>query len=311
MSAPAATPTTDRADKMRVLDLFSGIGGMSLGLERAGMQTVAFCEIEPFPRRVLAHHWPEVPIFGDVRKLKGSDVGPVDLICGGYPCQPFSTAGKRRGKEDDRHLWPEFSRLVAELRPSWVIGENVAGHISMGLDDVLSDLEGQGYACRTFVIPACAVNLPHRRDRCWVVAHADSSERGQERGACDRLAQQENSIQRQGEEGAGGPSGSGENVADTKRRRRQGSRLPIHASDQAQGREGQAVEPVNGRFGGERGAQSRLGRVVDGLSGWMDEPADRVKAAVPDRAARLKALGNAVVPQIPELIGRAILEAAA
>ena len=148
--------------KLKVLDLFSGIGGFSLGLERTGgFETVAFCEIEEFPRKVLAKHWPEVPCFTDVRTLKGSDIGPVDLICGGYPCQPFSTAGQRRGQEDDRHLWPEFSRLVAELRPAWVIGENVAGHISMGLDDVLSDLEGQGYACRTFVIPACAVDAPH------------------------------------------------------------------------------------------------------------------------------------------------------
>lgn len=295
---------------MRVLDLFSGIGGMSLGLERAGMQTVAFCEIEPFPRRVLAHHWPNVPIHDDVRKLRGSDVGPVDVICGGYPCQPFSTAGKRRGKEDDRHLWPEFSRLVAELRPSWIIGENVAGHISMGLDDVLSDLEGQGYACRTFVIPACAVGLQHRRDRCWVVAHTDSPERRQERGACDRLAQQENSIQRQGEEGAGGPSGSGENVADPKRNDAQGQQ---RSGFDSQERTQQGKRPAGSRSDGVglRGAQSRLGRVADGLSGWMDEPADRVKAGVPDRAARLKALGNAVVPQIPEMIGRAIMEAAA
>src|SRR6056297_94284 len=163
--------------KLRVLDLFSGIGGFSLGLERTGgFETVAFCEYEPFPRAVLSKHWPDVPCFPDVRKLKGSDIdGPIDVICGGYPCQPFSTAGQRRGKEDDRHLWPEFSRLVAELRPTWVIGENVAGHISMGLDDVLSDLERQGYAARAFVIPACAVDAPHRRDRVWIVGHADKN----------------------------------------------------------------------------------------------------------------------------------------
>ena len=130
---------------MRVLDLFSGIGGFSLGLERAGMETVAFCEIEEFPRKVLAKHWPGVPIHKDIRDLKGDAIGPVDLICGGYPCQPFSTAGKRRGKEDDRHLWPEYLRLIREIRPTWVIGENVAGHISMGLDQVLADLEGEGY----------------------------------------------------------------------------------------------------------------------------------------------------------------------
>jgi DNA (cytosine-5)-methyltransferase 1 len=152
--------------KLKVLDLFSGIGGFSLGLERTGgFETVAFCEIEEYPRRVLAKHWPGTPIHLDVRKLTGADIGPVDVICGGYPCQPFSTAGKRQGADDDRHLWPEFMRLVAELRPAWVIGENVAGHISMGLDDVLADLEAENYACRPFVIPACAVGASHRRDR--------------------------------------------------------------------------------------------------------------------------------------------------
>lgn len=162
---------------MRVLDLFSGIGGFSLGLERAGMTTVAFCEIDPFCRAVLRKHWPDVPQFEDVRKLRGEDVGPVDLVCGGYPCQPFSTAGKRGGAEDDRHLWPEMFRIISELRPTWVLGENVAGHITLGLDEVLSDLDALGYASRAFVIPACAVDAPHRRDRVWIVAHANSPER--------------------------------------------------------------------------------------------------------------------------------------
>jgi DNA (cytosine-5)-methyltransferase 1 len=159
---------------VRVLDLFSGIGGFSLGLERAGMKTVAFCEIEPFCRAVLKKHWPDVPQFEDVRKLRGEDVGPVDLVCGGYPCQPFSTAGKRGGAEDDRHLWPEMRRIISECRPDWVLAENVAGHITLGLDEVLSDLDALGYASRAFVIPACAVDAPHRRDRVWIVANANS-----------------------------------------------------------------------------------------------------------------------------------------
>ena len=161
---------------MRVLDLFSGIGGFSLGLERAGMTTVAFCEIEEFQRKILKKHWPDVPIHHDIRQLKtwGWERGSIDVICGGYPCQPFSTAGKRRGREDDRHLWPEYLRLIRELHPRWVIGENVAGHISMGLDEMLSDLENEGYTTQTFVIPACAVDALHRRDRIWIVAHANS-----------------------------------------------------------------------------------------------------------------------------------------
>jgi DNA (cytosine-5)-methyltransferase 1 len=166
-------------NKLRVLDLFSGIGGFSLGLERTGgFETAAFCEYAEFPRKVLAKHWPDVPIYPDIReltaeRLDADGLGPVDLICGGYPCQPFSHAGKRLGAEDDRHLWPEMRRLVETLRPAWVIGENVAGHVSMGLDDVLSDLGALGYACQAFVIPACAVNAPHRRDRVWLVAHSD------------------------------------------------------------------------------------------------------------------------------------------
>ena len=157
---------------MNVLDLFSGIGGFSLGLERAGMKTIAFCEIEEFTRKVLHKHWPNVPIFEDIRKLHGSDITePVDLICGGYPCQPFSCAGKRQGQADDRHLWPEMFRLIREIRPNWVIAENVAGHVNMGLDSVLSDLESEGYETTTFIIPACAVNAPHRRDRVWIIAN--------------------------------------------------------------------------------------------------------------------------------------------
>jgi len=158
---------------VRVLDLFSGIGGFSLGLERAGMQTVAFCEIDPYCRAVLKKHWPGVPCHEDVRTLTASDVGPIDVICGGFPCQPFSHAGKRLGGEDDRALWPEYRRLIQELRPAWVIGENVVGLVSLGLDSVLDDLEALGYSQRTFDIPACGVGAPHLRHRIWIVAHAN------------------------------------------------------------------------------------------------------------------------------------------
>ena len=163
---------------LTVLDTFSGIGGFSLGLERTGgFRTVAFCEIDPFCRRVLARHWPDVPCFEDITRLRGADIGPVDVICGGFPCQPWSVAGQRRGAEDDRHLWPQMARLVSEIRPAWVIGENVAGFIRLGLDQSISDLEALGYTCRPFVVPACAVGAPHRRDRVWIVAHAKVRER--------------------------------------------------------------------------------------------------------------------------------------
>ena len=160
---------------MRVLDLFSGIGGFSLGLESLGMETVAFCEMDVFCQKVLKKHWPNVPIHSDIKELDGHEYrGAVELICGGFPCQPFSVAGEQRGAEDDRALWPEMLRVICEVQPTWVIGENVSGIINMELDNVLSDLEAEGYAAQTFVIPACSVDAKHRRDRVWIIAHADS-----------------------------------------------------------------------------------------------------------------------------------------
>lgn len=233
---------------MKVLSLFAGIGGFDLGLERAGMTVVGQCEIDPFCRAVLKKHWPDVPQYEDIRTLKGEQVGPVDLVCGGYPCQPFSTAGKRGGAEDDRHLWPEMRRLVEELRPAWVIGENVAGHITLGLDQVLSDLDAFGYATRAFVIPAVAVDARHRRDRVWVVAHA-ASKRPQE------------------------PWWMG---------------VAHHSAAQGNGKANNAVDGCR----------------------WPPEPGmGRVAPGVPNRMDRIKSLGNSIVPQVAEELGRAIMEA--
>jgi len=164
---------------MTHLDLFSGIGGFAL----AGRNTwgpdhkvVAFCEIDKYCQRVLKKHWPDVPIFSDIRELDGKAYTDDDLLTGGFPCQPFSVAGQQRGKDDDRYLWPEMLRIISEARPRWIIGENVPGIVGLGLDTVLSDLESQGYEAQTFVIPACAKDAPHRRDRVWVTAHSDSQD---------------------------------------------------------------------------------------------------------------------------------------
>ena len=157
---------------VRHLDLFSGIGGFALACRMVGgIETVAFCEIDPWARKVLAKHWPEIPIHEDVKKLEGTEHGTIDLITGGYPCQPFSLAGERKGEDDDRHLWPEVLRILKAARPRWLMCENVYGHISLGFDQVLSDLEAAGYAAGAVVVPACAVDARHRRDRLWLVAN--------------------------------------------------------------------------------------------------------------------------------------------
>ena len=223
--------------------LFAGIGGFDLGLERAGMICKWQVEIDPYCRAVLAKHWPEVYRHDDIRTFGRAE--PVDLICGGFPCQPFSLAGKRRGAADDRHLWPEMLRVIASLRPTWVLGENVAGFVNMGLDQAIYDLEAEGYAVQTFDIPAVAVDAPHQRHRIWIVAHAE-----QQRG-------------------------------------RSGTTRREDATD----------------------ARQSPGRETGGFR-WDAEPnVGRVAHGVPARVDRLRCLGNAVVPQVVEAIGRAILAA--
>jgi DNA (cytosine-5)-methyltransferase 1 len=171
--------------KLQHLDLFSGIGGFSLGLESAGLaKTVAFCDTDNFCQEVLKKHWPKVPIFSDVKeltyeKLKTNGINKIDIITGGYPCQPFSVAGRKKGEEDPRHVWPEYFRLIKELRPTWVIGENVGGHIKLGLDSVLSDLESEGYSTRTFSISASSIGANHKRERVWILANSKSCNRNE------------------------------------------------------------------------------------------------------------------------------------
>ena len=161
---------------LKVLDLFSGIGGFSRGFEATNFfETISFVENEPYCQAVLKHHWPEVPVLGDIKNVKAEDLPTrPDVICGGFPCQPFSQAGRQQAQDDPRHLWPEMFRLIRECRPTWVVGENVVGLIRLGLDEVLTDLESEGYSTRTFNIPACSVGAPHLRQRLWVIAHSDS-----------------------------------------------------------------------------------------------------------------------------------------
>lgn len=165
---------------MRFVSLFAGIGGFDLGLERAGMTCVGQVEIDPFCVQVLKKHWPDVPRHDDVRTFQGSEFGEFDLLCGGYPCQPFSVAGNRKGAEDERHLWPEVIRIIRNVRPRIVLLENVPGHLSLGFGRVLGDLAESGYDAEWDCIPASAVGAPHQRDRVWIVAYPN-------RAGCGRL----------------------------------------------------------------------------------------------------------------------------
>ncbi len=268
--------------KLKVLDLFSGIGGFSLGLERTGgFETVAFCEIEEFPRRVLAKHWPDVPCYRDVRELTAdrlaADGIAVDVICGGFPCQDISTAGKGAGLAGERSgLWSEIARLVGELAPRFVIVENVAALLGRGLGDVLGDLASLGYDAEWHCIPASAVGAPHRRDRIWIIAYP----------SCEQYQGSGYAIW-----GEATQELLGANLADT---------LRVH------------VEGIKSSFAHSqertRSVERQAGPCGHGTGWWRVEPnVGRVANGVPDRAHRLKALGNAVVPQIPELIGNAIL----
>ncbi|NBR90616.1 MAG: DNA (cytosine-5-)-methyltransferase [Rhodobacteraceae bacterium] len=284
--------------KLRVLDLFSGIGGFSLGLERTGgFETVAFCEIEEFPRKVLRKHWPEVPIYEDVRTLTADvlerDGIAVDVITGGFPCQDISTAGKQAGIGEGTRsgLWSEIVRLTRELSPRYVIVENVANLLSGPSEKrggwfgrVLGDLAECGYDAEWRNIPACMVAAPHRRERVWIVAHAKEMHcNGCDDYPCECMGCWPLSKL--------GNDGRSVFVADADEIRR----------------EGKPERQICGVGQVSRGfVRGSKGKRIQ----WATEPdVGRVADGVSNRVDRLAALGNAVVPQIPELIGRAILQA--
>ena len=259
---------------MRFGSLFAGIGGIDFGLERAGMECAWQVEIDEFCQKVLNKHWPEVLKYRDIRNVGEENLETVDLIAGGFPCQPFSVAGKRRGMEDNRHLWPEMLRVISELQPAWVLGENVPGIIPLFLDQAISDLEAEGYTAKPFVLPACAFDAPHRRDRLFIIAYDESNLRRTSRN-----------------EGPISPDRGSALMADTNYTRSQ-------RHGQLRKRTGKRI---TGQSGGETSRQSAR---------WLPEPnVGRVADGVPDRVDRLKSLGNAVVPQVAEFIGRVIREA--
>ena len=307
------------------LSLFSGIGGLDIAAEMAGIETVGQCEYADYPYAILQQHWPTVPKWRDIHTLTGDDfyrrtgLRTVDIISGGFPCQPFSQAGKRKGKEDDRYLWPEMLRVIRELRPTWVVGENVPGIVNLALDTVLSDLETEDYEVQTFVIPACGVDAPHRRDRVAILAHAlngsgtlwrdrkfqnTASDAGQGTDHRRGATATQPGERRQNKSGLAG-------VAD-------GIRTAVHEADsdtdpdRLQGRHIDKVVDASSftdcssrEREREREREPRVRRSTEIISGshsawnnWPDEPGiPRVADGIPNRVDRIKCLGNAVVPQ--------------
>ena len=314
---------------MKVLDLFSGIGGFSLGLEWAGMSTVAMCEKDPYCRKILAKHWPDLTIHEDIRNLDGKKYrNSIDLVAGGFPCQPFSVAGKRKGTDDDRHLWPEMLRVIKEAKPKWVIGENVFGFINMALDDVQADLEREHYEVRKFVLPAVAVDAKHRRDRIFLVAYSNSPAVW---NLPERQAQGRDNLQagRQAITPDNGPSqsmansyGKGLEIGQDLRENHEQELSPSERSGSERREDVANSHGTRGEAGlsgqeswqeGNSGELDHQGHQQSWRKGSREWPAEpcvgRVADGVPNRVDRIKGLGNAVVPQLIQAIGELVIEA--
>jgi len=365
------------------LDLCSGIGGFALAIADAGrrtdrdVSTIAFCEPDKFCQQVLGKHWPEVPIYEDVKTFP-SDFGNVNVLTAGYPCQPFSQAGQRKGTADDRHIWPWVLEIVKQTRPTLCVFENVVGHLSMGIDEVLLSLSNAGYHAWPLVFGAVSKNAPHRRQRVWIIAYAhshgepdvsindssrqrfvgnvadtegsgcaegnsekrriqkrliqsDKQKRGEVAGEFKRCDQPcgedvadptskfsndgfgQVSTEKAGEGRIRGETGTGRaNVADTQSVRIQGHRASGEQEPSTFVRKKVSVRSSEGSRQADSKAISRLGRTFDGLSSWVDgnweRGVPRVTEGQKDRAKRLKALGNAIVPQVASEIFTAIFE---
>ena len=278
------------------LSLFSGIGGLDLAAEMAGFRTVGQCEWADFPTKVLEKHWPAVPRWRDIRTLTAESfyertgLRTVDVVSSGFPCQPFSLAGKRRGKDDDRYLWPEMLRVIQEIRPAWVIGENVAGIVNLALDTVLSDLENIGYTCQAIIIPACAVDAAHERKRCAIISYSDRA--GREKFNTSAIAKKQGQFTWVFDPDVS----NSDDWCGTMRRNRKLSAVDETERGRSDNRGG-AAEYVAGE---RRTAEPGLGGVADGVPAWMDrywieEPdIPRITAKKEHRVDRLRALGNAV-----------------
>lgn len=283
--------------------LFSGIGGFDLAAQWMGWENIFHCEIAEFPRKILKYHFPNSICYEDIKKTDFTKHrGEIDIISGGFPCQPYSNAGKRKGKEDDRHLWPEMLRVIREIQPRFIVGENVAGLLSwnngMVFHEIITDLENEGYETQAFLIPACATNAPHRRDRIWFVAHANGTEQGNNVG--ENIGK-EREIWRGKKGDVFGELRSNGNVADTDssnnktwtqrkilgQQNRQKTNGYSYVECRKQWENFPTQSPV---CGGDDGIPTQLDGIT--FSKWRNES--------------IKGYGNAVVPQVVYQIFKAI-----
>jgi DNA (cytosine-5)-methyltransferase 1 len=296
-----------KQEKLKLLDLFSGIGGFSLGLESTGFfETIAFVEKDKFCQKVLKKNFNNIPIEEDIRNVKGSNY-KADVITGGFPCQPFSVAGKRKGTEDDRYLWDETIRVVAECKPKWFIGENVEGIINiqegMVLRQVQTDLEEQGFQVQCLVIPASGIGAWHQRKRIWIVANSSSQRSSsQSIGEHRELDKEIKGKKETRDQSTLCTSSSCSDVSNSnnngsyRSQRNETEQSSNKQEDRLSFRDDKDVSNSNSNWWK---AQSKLCGVPNGLSYELDK----------DRANRIKSLGNSIVPQIARQLGLAIMKA--
>ena len=332
---------------MRLLDLFSGIGGFSYAAETliGGYETVAFCEMDEFCQKVLKKHWPQVPIFDDVRTIDATRLGDIDICTFGFPCQPVSQAGLQKAESDDRWLWDEIIRILQASKPKWIIAENVKGLISIEdgllLQNCITSLEAEGYEIQSVIIPACAKNAPHKRDRIWIIGQlvANTKRLGWEKRAekSEELDRERSSDQSDNGSQGCTISNTDKDVANTKIKQSNESKNDTRVSKQKQGefrgsscRENVANTKIKGlqrrQFSStisnqgnkvsnirtrdserstSRSVEQRVGDMADGISRGILRHFDREPEHIPrvtkgekDRAKKLKALGNSIVPQV-------------
>ena len=312
---------------MRLLDLFSGIGGFSYAAEKlvGGYETVAFCEQDEFCQKVLRKHWKDVPIYDDVRTIDAARLGKIDIVAGGFPCQAVSQAGLQKATEDDRWLWDEMFRIIQDCKPRWVIGENVVGLININegglFEQVQTDLEKEGYSVQSVVIPACAKNAPHRRDRVWIVGYSNATN-------TKRMGWEQRSKIREASEREGwsnkfsNSSSTGrerEDVANTEGINRYDNEIVRKhgkAATQEVFRNRNCISNTQGQKSKKsacRATQRKMGYLDDGISRGLLRHFDREPEHIPrvttgekDRSKKLRSLGNSIVPQVAAEIFNAI-----